>query len=324
MSERYPRNIDPNSLVEITWRTPMGQYLLVPSTELNEIVVGVLGYFLRETAERRRGVRLCGVHAMSNHLHILGVFADTDHMSHYMQVVGGKLSKEVRRLVKDKVWPGHLWGQRYAHVEVTVEPEAQIKRLKYLLSQGVIKEKLVDRPTQWPGVSSAAALMTGRPLVGRWFNRTKEWAAWQRNETLTSEEASEEVEIHLAPLPCWEHLPPGEVQRLAAEMVGAIEEEADANRRAEGRVLKTEKQIRDLTKVSRTKRPESFKPSPAPLVHAASYRARREFRQAFSEIVRAYREAAERLRMGDREAVFPPGTFPPGLPFVPAIARPPP
>jgi hypothetical protein len=32
----------------------------------------------------------------------------------------------------------------------------------------------------------------------------------------------------------------------------------------------------------------------------------------------AYWEAAERLRKGDRNAAFPPGSFPPHLLFVPA------
>jgi len=38
--------------------------------------------------------------------------------------------------------------------------------------------------------------------------------------------------------------------------------------------------------------------------------------EALALVFAAYREASERLRNGDRLAVFPEGTFPPHLPFV--------
>jgi hypothetical protein len=39
---------------------------------------------------------------------------------------------------------------------------------------------------------------------------------------------------------------------------------------------------------------------------------------AYGTFFAAFREAAERWRAGDREAAFPVGSFPPGLPFVTA------
>jgi hypothetical protein len=45
---------------------------------------------------------------------------------------------------------------------------------------------------------------------------------------------------------------------------------------------------------------------------------RRLLWEAYAEIVGKFRDAAEKLRAGDRNAVFPPGFFPPALPFVPA------
>jgi hypothetical protein len=63
-------------------------------------------------------------------------------------------------------------------------------------------------------------------------------------------------------------------------------------------------------------RPSSLARSPAPLVHAATKAARKAFRDAYAWFVSAFREAAERLRKGDRNAPFPSGSFPPALPFV--------
>ena len=65
-------------------------------------------------------------------------------------------------------------------------------------------------------------------------------------------------------------------------------------------------------------RPETLDRSPAPFAHAATRKIRKELRDAYGWFVAAYREAADKLRKGDRDAAFPPGSFPPHLPFVPA------
>jgi hypothetical protein len=54
------------ALVKVTDRTVQARLLLVPSQELNEIVIGVLG-----RAQRLYKVRICGFVALSNHVHAL-------------------------------------------------------------------------------------------------------------------------------------------------------------------------------------------------------------------------------------------------------------
>jgi hypothetical protein len=66
----------------------------------------------------------------------------------------------------------------------------------------------------------------------------------------------------------------------------------------------------------RLHRPASLARSPAPLVHAATKAIRKAFYDAYAWFVGVFREAAERLRQGDRNAPFPSGSFPPALPFV--------
>jgi hypothetical protein len=51
-------------------------------------------------------------------------------------------------------------------------------------------------------------------------------------------------------------------------------------------------------------------------VHAASKKARLEWREAFGMFLLAYREAARLLKKGVEDVAFPEGCFPPGLPFV--------
>jgi putative transposase len=64
------------------------------------------------------------------------------------------------------------------------------------------------------------------------------------------------------------------------------------------------------------RQPKKTKKSPAPAFHAASKAVRRELWNAYSLFVAAYRDAAEKLKAGIRDVVFPRGSFPPALPFV--------
>ena len=62
-------------------------------------------------------------------------------------------------------------------------------------------------------------------------------------------------------------------------------------------------------------RPAKLSRSPAPLVHAATQAARKEFYGMYSWFVATFQDAAKLLRLGDRTACFPAGSFPPALPF---------
>jgi hypothetical protein len=62
--------------------------------------------------------------------------------------------------------------------------------------------------------------------------------------------------------------------------------------------------------------PRKMKKAPAPGYHCASRQARRELHEAYGWFYASYRQAAEKLRLGDLTAAFPEGSFPPPRPFV--------
>ena len=103
-------------------------------------------------------------------------------------------------------------------------------------------------------------------------------------------------------------------------MIDAIVAEAAADRHARGiEVLGA----RGVLEQDPFGRPEKSKKSPAPHFHAASKKAFMDLKAAYSEFYAEYREAAEKLKAGERLVEFPEGCFPPGLPFVepaPALA----
>ncbi len=91
--------------------------------------------------------------------------------------------------------------RRYRSIVVSNEEGDQISRLRYLLGAGV-KENLVERAADWPGVNSARALTRDHPLRGWWFDRTKEFAARRRGEHYGRYEyaTEEKVVLELTPL----------------------------------------------------------------------------------------------------------------------------
>ena len=143
---RKLRGLVENRLVEITTHTFQGRYLLRPSDEVNRTILGVLG-----RAQRRTEIDLCAFTFLSNHYHRLVVPESTKQLSDFMGFVNGNIARKVGRLHD---WRGKLWDRRYQHLIVSDEPAAQIRRLSYLLSQGV-KEGLVRHPEDWPGVHTA-------------------------------------------------------------------------------------------------------------------------------------------------------------------------
>jgi hypothetical protein len=196
---------------------------------------------------------------------------------------------------------------------VTDEEAAQVERLQYVLAQGC-KENLVERARDWPGIGSVRCLLDGENLTGHWFDRTREYAARRRREAVADRRFATEETLVLSPLPCWQDLSAETYRERVAELVAAIERRAAAERERTGaKVLGA----RAILAQHPHYRPTVVARSPAPLVHAASQSARRAFRESYSQFIAAFRDASMRLRKGDRTAIFPAGSFPPALPFVP-------
>ena len=168
-------------------------------------------------------------------------------------------------------------------------------------------------PLDWPGVSSAEALITGQPMKGEWVDRTAFYRARNRGETVTEADFTEEMELHLTPLPSLAHLPVREYRKMMLEMVREIEQETLQRHRENETVPLGVDAI-----LSRHPhyRPGQTPSSPRPWFHAVSREARAAMRTALIWIVAAYREASERFRAGAYDVAFPEGTFPPARPFI--------
>ncbi|HEV8577483.1 MAG TPA: hypothetical protein VGX68_00255 [Thermoanaerobaculia bacterium] len=293
------------ALVEVTCRTIHSRFLLRPGELINEIIVGVLG-----RAQRMYPTRVCGYVFVSNHLHLILDVADAHQLACFMRYVNSNLARKVGRLVG---WRDKIWSRRYQAIVISSEPAAQIERLRYCLAHGV-KEGLVEKVEQWPGVHCAKSLLTGEPAVGYWFDQTQEYTARRRGEKFELRRYASREVLVLSPLPCWKHLSDAVRRQLVVEMIADIEAEAALHRRNSGSQVLGAAAVRGQHPFDRPARP---KRSPAPLFHAFSKRVRLELWVAYAWFVACFRHASAKLRNGDRTAPFPAGSFPPALPFVP-------
>jgi REP element-mobilizing transposase RayT len=292
------------ALVEVTCRALHSRLLFRPSPELNQIIIGTLA-----RAKRRYDVRVCFFVCISNHLHMLLGVDDAQQLARFVGYFSSKLAKEVGRLTG---WTQKIFGRRYQAIVVSDEEAAQLERLRYGLAHGC-KEDLVERPRDWPGVHAVRAMLEGEVLEGLWFDRTKEYAARRRGESFDRLQYATREVLELDPLPCWKHLTEEQRRERTASLVADIETEAAARRQRTG--IRPRGPAAILAQ-NPLRRPLRTKKSPAPAFHAASQAVRRELRDAYGWFVGAFRQAAEKLRAGDRNAVFPAGSFPPALKFV--------
>jgi REP element-mobilizing transposase RayT len=304
MSRRLRFIPEGGALVEVTCRTVQGRHLLRPSPQLNEIVVGVLG-----RAQRLYAVPICAFVFLSSHYHLLLDVGNARQLSNFMRYLNSNLAREVGRLVR---WSDGIWSRRYQAIVVSSEEEVQIARLKYIFSHGA-KEGLVERPRDWPGLHVARALVDGELLQGYWFSRTQEYAARQRGETFDRLQYATRETVTLSPLPCWKHLSADSWKSRALSVITQIETEAAVRRASTG---SEPFGVAAILGRHPHHRPARLKKSPAPLFHALREAVRRELYEGYAWFVAAFRDAAEKLRAGDRNASFPAGCFPPALPFV--------
>ncbi len=299
------RHLPPGgATVEATSRTLQGRFLLPPTPHFASIVTGILA-----RAQERHPVRLHAVCGLSNHMHLVGTADDAQQLAGFMCYANSNIAREAGRAVD---WREKLWGRRYRPIILSDEEAVQVARLRYILEHGV-KENLVSSPRRWPGLHCANALIEGKPLAGIWYDRTLQYEAARRGKEVDPEAFIERYQLELEPLPCWAHLAPEEYRHRVREMVEDIEERATRRIQATGiEPLGVEA----LRRQNPHERPMRSKKSPAPLFHAGSKAVRRMMHDGYRLFVEAYRDAAARLRAGDRSVNFPEGCFPPRLPFV--------
>ena len=283
----------PGGLVEVTIRTIAAMLLCRPSERLNQRILGVMG--------RALALYPVALHAfvfMSNHWHALLTTPDGETLARFVQHVNSNVAKAIK---EETGWTGRVWQRRAANIAV-LDDDAAEDRLRYVLAHGV-KEGLVERSEDWPGVNCVSALLGRERLVGRWATKKGR------------KRVVETYFIDLAPLPGWRVL--REEQRLhrVRRMLAGIQRDAAAARGeapALGRAAVLAQDPLD--------RPTRSKHGAAPPCHTTERHRRDAFKAGREHLCAAYAAARERRWRREHEApAFPAGCFPSPPRFVAPI-----
>jgi hypothetical protein len=151
-------------------------------------------------------------------------------------------------------------------------------------------------------------------LRGTWFDRSAEYIARQRGQTVFPSQFATTFDVKLTPLPYLQHLTADQRQAECRRIVAEIKEKADAENKEKGR---TPMGVAAILAQDPHSKPASTDRSPAPFVHANDDAIELEFRARYRAFVDAFRAGALRLRERARELseMFPLWAFPPPLPF---------
>jgi REP element-mobilizing transposase RayT len=293
---RRIRYFPPEGCFFVTARTAQGRLLLRPVGPVPEVMGGVLA-----RAAKLHGIELFAFVAASNHVHLLCRARDGA-LSRFMQYFLCNVSKKVGPLAD---WRGPMWERRYA-AEPVLDHAAMEGRLRYILSHGV-KEGLVQKPRDWPGLTCLPQLLGQAMKVFRFFHWRKRWksgALVEGGEDRYSEKWSEPVELELKPLPHWAE-EPEDVRRARVEAILRDIEQAHAGAPKLG--------LTRLLQQSAMTRPERPKRSPEPWCHASDLGASCRFKTAYQLFEATFRAASARFRRGELTVQFPGLAFRPYL-----------
>ncbi len=305
----HARFISKDVPLHVISRVFQGRHLLRPCPELNAIVVGVLGRALKRYAD----VRLYAMAFLSNHAHFM-LQGPPESVPAFIGFIKREISRRWGRSESVR-WRGTMWHEYIAAALPT--PESQVSCLKYILSQGV-KEGLVARPEDWPGVHCARALLRDEPLHGAWLNATTYSRAADAQsrrrhpQTVRKSDHLIKYTVELAPIPAWHHLTPDDRRAQVRRLVEEIVVEGSVARA--GRAPMGPRRVRRVPLEHCTELPEVpwWKRRRRVVCWASpDAKATQEYLDAYWSFQRRFRCAAiEDARC--RAPVFPPGSYAPG------------
>ena len=286
-----PRHIRPHATYAICRRVEGRRYLLRPDAVLNALFTWVLA-----VTAPALDVEVHVATVMSTHFHLV-VTVPNENVSLFMERLDFRLAKALqvlRRFVKGVIWaPGKL-----SIVEL-VTPAAVVEAIAYAIVNPV-KAGLVYEASDWPGVTASAADIGIRALEGTipafYFDRRK-WA--------------ESASVPLTLPPCLRALgDPDAARALIAAEVSHQEGEARAYVKEQGWKVWGRHAVMSVSPYRCAKSWEEIgKLAP----HIAAGRGNCEERIAAIRELQAFRiahrEAKARWMAGDRDVVFPAGTY---------------
>ena len=272
----------------VTRRCSQRQFLLRADRETNEGVLYCVG-----VAAAKHGVELHGVTAMSNALCI---------NCRDVEGVGPKFRQYLMSLlarfmnVHRSRWEA-FWSSDEPSVVELIDAEAELGQLVYNLTDPV-RQQLVDKVHNWPGVSSLRYQLSGKPI------RVKRPKKFFRSDG----KMPDEVELRFVPPPGFAHLEHDAWSKLLRDRISQVEAQAAEERLKKGTRIAGRKAVLRRSPYSS---PTTLPPrrNLNPRVACRDKRKRLAALDRMKRFQLRYREALRRLAQGAADVVFPAGTW---------------
>ncbi|MFO7565218.1 MAG: transposase [Enhygromyxa sp.] len=275
-----PRCVLPKVTAMITRRCSERRFFLLPEAGVTQTFEYLLGLLSKQYK-----IAIHAYVAMSNHYHL--VVTDTQgRLPDFQRDLNSLLARAINRHWRR--WEAFWDRESYNEVEL-LEDQDVVSKMGYALANPV-EARLVNRAREWEGATSAN-LGFGRR---RWIRRP---------EGFFRDSMPEEAELVLT-------RPPGFEGLSDAEVLGLVRADL-ARREAEHRKMGEVARMSGVMKQEWWQCPESFDPRRQlrPTVAGKNKWARIEALQRKKEWLAAYYEALARFVGGEREVVFPRGTW---------------
>jgi len=271
----------------VSRRCARREYLCRPEYKVNQI----LGYCLA-VAAARYGIVLHAVCCLSNHIHL--VLTDVrgnqpEFFRWFFEFTAKCLNAHWGR------WE-NLWAAERPSVVGLVDADAQLKKAVYVITNPV-KANLVTTAHQWPGLISLPSAV-GKEQV---YKRPKGF--FRDNGPLPAQ-----ATLRIEPLPAYAELEREAYIALLKQAVADKEAELAEKRRQEGKSVLGRRQV---LRQSPFDRPKSHEPRRElnPRIASRNKWARIEALCRLKAFVESYKEAWQRYKDGQRDALFPRGTY---------------
>jgi putative transposase len=283
----FPRMVVPGCTYLVTRRCTQRQFLLRPDRDTNRAFNYCLAY-----AAKRTGVEVVGFIASSNHYH--AVLIDVEgRIPDFLECFHKLLAKHqnvLRRRTEN------FWSSEQTSLVELVGSADVFAKLIYTLTNAV-KDQLVERTQHWPGATSVAATLRGKPIRARRPRRFFD----------ATGDMPEELVLRCVRPPGWEQHSEKDFRRAVTEAIAKVEGDAAQIRALKGgRVMGRKAILRQCP----TDCPRNGKARSTinPTVASADKWPRIEALLRLKAFREAYAQAREKWQAG-LDVIFPAGTW---------------
>src|SRR6188768_318934 len=152
-----PRPVIAGCSYLITRRCTQRTLLMRPDAETNNAFIYCLAY-----AAERCGIEVLFTVAMSNHHHT-GIHDRDGRYPEFLECFH-KLFAKCQNALRGR-WE-NFWSSEQTSVVRLIEPDDVLNKMTYALTNPV-KDRIVEKAHQWPGISSLASLLHDRSFTAR-------------------------------------------------------------------------------------------------------------------------------------------------------------